>query len=109
MTSRPLLAGALALAASACAPSYPPVADMRGDAAFKYRIATAFPPGSPAERLRATLLREGFVIQDDPRTGFASAIARPGNLPCWSETRIDWRENRRGRIVAIQAQRHVCS
>ena len=38
-----------------------------------------------------------------------SALDRPANLPCYSETRIDWTEDRRGRIVLIQAARHPCS
>ena len=97
------------LGLAACAPSFPPIAQTPGDAASKSRIATAFPPGARADRLRATLLAEGFTITEDPATGFASAIERPQNLPCFSVTRIDWREDRRGRIAVIQAQRHACS
>lgn len=103
-------AGAAALLALAgCAPSLPPIAALGGDAAFKARIAEAFPPGSRAERLRTALLRNGFVIVEDPQTGFASALDRPQNLPCYSVTRVDWREDKRGRIAIIQAQRHPCS
>ena len=99
----------LALALSACASSFPPVARTEGDAAFKARIVTTYPPGSRADRLRAMLQAEGFKVSEDPATGFATALDRPQNLPCFSVTRIDWREDRRGRIAAIQAERHMCS
>lgn len=104
-----LLLLASLLAASGCAPAYLPVAATGGDSAFKARIATDFPPGSSGERLRTELAREGFVIAGDPATGFFSALDRPPNVPCFSETRIDWRENRRGRITVIQAARHACT
>lgn len=104
-----LLLLASLLAVPSCAPAYPPVAATGGDTAFKARIATDFPPGSSGERLRTELAREGFVIAGDPRTGFFSALDRPPNVPCFSETRIDWRENRRGRITVIQAARHACT
>ncbi|WP_133772617.1 hypothetical protein [Enterovirga rhinocerotis] len=102
----------LAVAAwlSACAPSYPPVAEsVRGDAAFKARIANGFPPGSPAARLRAMLAAEGFRLIEDPAARRFSALERPANLPCFSSTRIDWTEDARGRIVLIQAARQSCS
>lgn len=97
------------LAAASCAPVYSPLAATGGDTAFKARIATDFPPGSPGERLRVELAREGFVIASDQTTGLFSALDRPPNVPCFSETRIDWHENRRGRITVIQAARHSCT
>lgn len=97
------------LSAGACAPVYPPVADIGGDLAFKARIAETFGPGSPAARLRAALLADGFTILDEPRTGFASALFRPSNLPCYTQVRIDWREDRRGRVMVIQAGRQACT
>lgn len=100
---------AVAVALSACAPGFPPIAAVGGDLAFKARIATRFPPGSRADRLRAELARNGFQTFDDPRTRFASAISAPENLPCYSVTRITWREDRRGRIVEIKAARQACS
>lgn len=106
--SRPFAILLLAVPA-ACAPSFPPLAERGGDSAFKARIATAYPPGSSGERLRADLAGQGFTVVYDPTTRFGSALDVPPNLPCLSETRIDWRENARGRIVVIQAARHVCS
>ncbi len=97
------------LALGACAPSYPPIAAIGGDAAFKARIATRFPQGSGADRLRAELAANGFALLEDPALRRFSAIDRPPNLPCFSETRVDWTEDRRGRIVLIQAARHSCS
>lgn len=107
---RNLLCWLVASAAAGCAPSYPPIAATNGgDAAFKSRIATFHPPGSRAQRLRDELARQGFVFLEDPVARRYSAIDRPGNLPCYSETRIDWTEDGRGRIVQIQAARHSCS
>lgn len=95
---------------TACAPSYPPVAEgLRGDAAFKARIASTYPPGSPAARLRAMLAADGFRLIEDPAARRYSALAIPANLPCFSTTRIDWTEDGRGRIREIQAARHSCS
>lgn len=94
---------------AACAPSFPPIAATGGDSALKARIATTYPPGSSGDRLRGDLARQGFVVRYDPVTRYGSALDVPPNLPCLSETRIDWRENARGRIVVIQAARHVCS
>ena len=99
----------LALLASGCAPSYPPIARTGGDASFKYRIATHYPPGSRGERLRLELEREGFKIAVDPTGRRFTATDRPPNLPCFSGTRIDWNEDRRGRITIIQAARHSCT
>lgn len=98
------------LSGAACAPSYPPIAgSVRGDAAFKARIATAYPPGSAASRLRAMLAAEGFRLIEDPVARRFSGLEAPPNLPCFSTTRIDWTEDRRGRILEIQAARHSCS
>ncbi|MDB5592803.1 hypothetical protein [Enterovirga sp.] len=94
---------------AACAPSLPPIADRGGDAAFKARIATLYRPGSPAARLRADLAAQSFRLIEDPVARRFSALDQPPNLPCFSETRIDWTEDRRGRIVLIQAARHPCS
>ena len=99
----------VALALGACIPEHPPIASPGGDLAFKARIATRFPPGARAARLRAELAANGFQIFDDPRTRLASAISAPENLPCYSVTRIDWREDARGRIAIIQASRQACS
>lgn len=97
------------LIAGGCAPSFPPLAERGGDSAFKARIAATYPPGSSGERLRADLAGQGFTVVYDPVTRLGSALDVPPNLPCLSETRIDWRENARGRIVLIQAARHTCS
>ncbi|WP_375461131.1 hypothetical protein [uncultured Enterovirga sp.] len=93
----------------ACAPSFRPIAEPGGDARFKARIATRYPPGSLGSRLRTELAAQGFVLLADPTGRRYSAIDRPDNLPCYSETRIDWNEDRRGRILVIQAARHACS
>jgi hypothetical protein len=98
-----------ALALSACMPEYPPLAAVSGDAAFKARVATRFPPGSRAGRLRAELAANGFQVFDDPQTRLATAVYTPQNLPCYSVTRIDWREDARGRVREIQASRQACS
>lgn len=105
---RRLAALALLLALPACAPSFPPIAEPRGDARFKALIATRYPPGSPGARLRADLAAQGFVLLEDAAARRYSAIDRPPNLPCLSETRVDWTENRRGRIVLVQAGRQAC-
>ena len=101
------LAGLLALAG--CAPLYPPIAERGGDAAFKARIAETYRPGRRGADLRAELLREGFTLLADPGAGRYSALFEPSNLPCFTSVRIDWTEDRRGRIALIQAQRHPCS
>lgn len=96
--------------AAGCAPSYPSMAtSARGDAAFKERIATAHPPGTPAAHLRAKLAGDGFTLIEERATRRFSAIEAPTNLPCFSTTRIDWTEDARGRIGQIQAARHACS
>ncbi|MBV9076034.1 MAG: hypothetical protein JO048_00935, partial [Methylobacteriaceae bacterium] len=79
---RRLLAPALACLAAACAPVLPPIAGPGGDARLKARIADTYRPGSPAERLRARLLAEGFVVVEDRRAGRASAFFAPDNQPC---------------------------
>lgn len=95
---------------SGCAPVFPPIAaNVPGDHAFKARIARNFPPGSSARLLREELAREGFTILSDPATRLNTARFRPDNLPCYGETRIDWQEDRRGRIVRVEAQRHDCT
>jgi hypothetical protein len=106
------LASALLLATvlAGCAPTFPPIADrLAGDHAFKARIARNHGPGSSADSLRAELFREGFTLVADPVTRLNTALFRPENLPCYSETRIDWQEDHRGRITRIQAQRNDCS
>ena len=105
---RSAAAGLLATV-QACAPSLPPIAQGIGDTDFKARIADRFPPGSRAALLRRELARQGFAFLEDPLARRYSAIERPDNPLCFSETRIDWTENRQGRIVLIQAARHVCS
>ena len=115
MNVRPLLPAfhigtAIALLALAgCAPSYPQIAEVRGDAAFKARIADGFPPGTPATRLRARLAAQNFRLIEDVAARRYSALEAPANLPCFSTTRIDWTEDARGRISRIQAARHACS
>ena len=115
MNVRPLLpafhigAALVLLVLAGCAPSYPQVAEVRGDAAFKARIADAYPPGTPAMRLRAMLAAQNFRLIEDPLARRYSAIEAPANLPCFSTTRIDWTEDARGRIARIQAARHACS
>lgn len=105
-----LFALVLVAGLAGCAPAFPPVATgVPGDHGFKARIARDYPPGSPARRLRDDLSAEGFVIAMDPVTGYGTALSRPANLPCFGETRIDWREDRRGRVVRVQAQRLDCS
>ena len=100
----------VAVALAGCAPEFPPIsARVPGDHGFKARIARNHPPGSSAQRLRGELIREGFTLFSDPATRLNSALLRPDNLPCFSETRIDWQEDRRGRITRIQAQRHDCT
>jgi len=100
----------LLLALAGCAPAYPPVAEgLRGDASFKARIASTYPPGSPAARLRAMLAADGFRLIEDPASRRYSALREPPNLPCFSTTRIDWTEDARGRIREIQAARHSCA
>ncbi len=106
------LASALALAAAlaGCAPEFPPIsAGLAGDHAFKARIARNHGPGSSAATLREELIRQGFTLYADPVTRLNTALFRPENLPCYSETRIDWQEDRRGRITRIQAQRNDCT
>ncbi|NNM72951.1 hypothetical protein [Enterovirga aerilata] len=101
---------AIAAALAGCAPEFPPIAaGLAGDHAFKARIARNHGPGTSAVRLREELIREGFTIVSDPATRLNTALFRPQNLPCYSQTRIDWQEDRRGRITRIQAQRHDCT
>ncbi len=100
----------LTAALAGCAPAFPPIsAGLAGDHAFKERIARNHGPGSSAAILRAELIREGFTLFADPATRLNTALFRPQNLPCYSETRIDWQEDRRGRITRIQAQRTDCT
>ena len=104
------LAALLALSLAGCAPSFPPIADgPGGDAAFKVRIATTYRPGSSGAALGADLAAQGFMIQADLPARRFSALDTPGNLPCWSRTRVDWTEDRRGRIVEVQAGRNACT
>ena len=106
---RPILAVAVIAALAGCAPAFPPIsAGLAGDHAFKARIARNHGPGSSASLLRTELVREGFTVYADPATRLNTALFRPDNLPCYSETRIDWQEDRRGRITRIQAQRGDC-
>ena len=100
----------LTAALAGCAPAFPPIsAGLSGDYAFKARIARNHGPGSSAAILRAELISEGFTLFADPATRLNTALFRPENLPCYSETRIDWQEDRRGRIKSIQAQRGDCT
>jgi hypothetical protein len=95
---------------SACAPTFPPIASTPvGDHGFKARIATMHPPGSRAAGLRGELAREGFVVVGADEGRINSAFWGADTLPCFSRVRIDWTEDRRGRISRIQAQRHDCS
>ena len=101
---------ALSTGLAACAPEFPPiVAGSAGDHVFKARIAQAYPPGSRAAAMRSELIREGFTLYDDRALRRHSAIYRAENLPCFSSVRIDWTEDRRGRIAEIQAQRADCT
>jgi hypothetical protein len=100
----------VAAALCGCAPEFPPMATgLAGDHAFKARIAQTHGPGSSAGRLREVLVGEGFTVLFDPATRFGTALFRPQNLPCYGETRIDWQEDRRGRVARIQAQRQDCT
>ena len=106
-----LVAALLATGVAACAPTFPLVAvNTPGDQGFKARIAKTYPPGSDAAPLRADLVAQGFTLTADPlgRPRY-SAVLRGDNIPCASDTRVDWNEDRRGRIAAIQAQRLDCS
>lgn len=106
----PALASALLAGLSACAPEFPPiVAGTAGNHVFQARIAQAYPPGSRAAPMRAELIEEGFTLYDDRVLRRHSAIFRAENLPCFSSVRIDWTEDRRGRITQIQAQRADCT
>ena len=104
------LALALLIAAlGACTPLYPPIADAGSDSGFKYWIATRYGPGTRAEILRAELAKQEFVFgpSEAPRFAF-SATKGATNLPCFTYVRIDWNEDRRGRISLIQAARLQC-
>ena len=104
------LAFSIPVLLAGCAPEFPPIAaGLPGDHVFKARIARNHGPGSSAGLLREELVREGFTIVSDPATRLSTALFRPENLPCYSQTRIDWQEDRRGRITRIQAQRHDCT
>lgn len=93
-----------------CAPAFPPIAaGPGGDAAFKARIATSYPPGSSGVLLAELLVGQGFTVQSDLPSRRFTALATPDNLPCYSRTRVDWTEDRRGRILQVQAQRSLCS
>lgn len=72
-------------------------------------MAELYPPGSRGERLRAELSAQGFTIGGDPASGRWVAYDVPENLPCYSRTRVDWREDRRGRISILTAQRNSCT
>lgn len=110
IVNRIAVAAAGALAMSACVPILPPIAaEVAGDAAFKSRIATTFPPGSRSAVLRAELEAEGFRVYDDLTGTRHTATYAATFLPCDIEVRVDWTEDRRGRIARIQAQRHDCS
>ena len=104
---------ALALSAASlcpgCTPVLPPIADTGNDAAFKSEVALRYGPGTPAATLRATLADQGFVVASSevPRFRY-SATKGEANLPCFSYVRIDWNEDRRGRIALIQASRLQC-
>ena len=81
-----------------------------GDQGFKVRIAKTYPPGSDPAPLRAELAAQGFTLVADPlgRRRY-SAVLRGDNIPCASYTRVDWNEDRRGRIAVIQVERLDCS
>jgi hypothetical protein len=106
----PLALASLVLLLAGCAPTFPPIAvNAPGDQGFKQRIAQTYPPGSDPAPLRAELAAEGFVLTTDPTGRRVSALYRADNIPCASYVRVDWNEDRRGRITAIQAERVDCS
>jgi hypothetical protein len=98
----------LASALAGCAPTAPPVA-FGGDAAFKARMADRFPPGTPGARVRDELGAAGLAIEGTPDGRRWIAYDVPENLPCYSRTRVDWREDARGRVALLTAQRAECS
>ena len=98
----------LALALAGCAPTAPPIA-FGGDAAFKARMAERYPPGTPGERLRAELGAAGLRIEGTAEGRRWIAYDVPENLPCYGRTRVDWREDGRGRVTILTAQRAECS
>jgi hypothetical protein len=104
------LALALLIAAlGACTPLYPPIADAGSDSGFKYWIATRYGPGTRAEILRADLAKQGFAFAPSEAERFRySATKAETNLPCFTYVRVDWNEDRRGRISLIQASRLQC-
>jgi hypothetical protein len=107
---RPYALASLALLLAGCAPTFPPIAaNVPGDPGFKDRIARAYPPGSEGARLAADLAAERFVLTSDPAARRVSATYRADNIPCASQVRVEWTEDRRGRIVEVQAQRLDCS
>ena len=107
---RTLALAPLFLVIAACEPVYPPIAaGVAHDSEFKYLIATRYGPGTPASVLRSELGAEGFVFSAAEAPGFRySATKGETNLPCFSYVRVDWNENRRGRISLIQAARLQC-
>lgn len=106
---RSLGLGLILAALSACAPIFPPIADAGSDSGFKYWIATHYGPGTRAAALRADLAAQNFEfsVSEAPRFRFSATKAEP-NLPCFSYVRVDWNEDRRGRISLIQATRLQC-
>ena len=106
---RSLACAPLLVLIAACEPAYPPIADVTHDSDFKYLIATRYGEGTPAAALRARLAGEGFVVTASEAPGFRySATRGETNLPCFSYVRVDWNEDRRGRISLIQASRLQC-
>lgn len=105
---RPLAPLVVAAILAGCAPTAPPIA-FGGDAAFKARMAERYPPGSPGARLRTDLAAEGLRIEGTPDGRRWIAYDAPENLPCYGRTRIDWREDLRGRVTLLTAQRAECS
>jgi hypothetical protein len=107
---RALALAPLLLLMAACEPVYPPIAaGVAHDSEFKYLIATRYGPGTPAAVLRAELAGEGFVFTAGEVPGFRySATKGETNLPCFSYVRVDWNEDRRGRISLVQASRLQC-
>jgi hypothetical protein len=99
----------LILGLGACEPLYPPIADAGSDSGFKYWIATHYGPGSRSDALRRDLTAQGFVYSVSEAPDFRySATKAETNVPCLTYVRVDWNEDRRGRISLIQASRLQC-
>ncbi len=73
-------------------------------AAFRARVESAFPPGSPEAALIATLKDQGFVLStDEDNTWPRRATAAVEKLTCTTAYEVKWRGDGTGNLAAVEA------